>query len=144
MLRDFGTKRLWTIGYSAGGLGAIRYGVELGADRALSFAGMTNVGHDAPDRFEYGLALVRKRLEARLSAEILDLKLFLTSRQYATKIELFYGAEMPRDKAWALHLAGAGNVTLRSIEGLNDHEILRWLALNCDLRGLLSAALAKG
>jgi hypothetical protein len=131
-------RRLYTIGCSAGGLGSIRYGVELGAERVLSFCGQTHSARETLSQLEPGVAMIMRRMEARVSPEELDLRAFLGSRRYSSKIDLVYPEDAERDKAHALYLSGIAGVTLHPVAGCDDHELLRWLALHGDLSATLA------
>ena len=137
-IRDgLGLRRLCTLGTSAGGFAATRYGVELAADRLLSFCGETHSRVEDLTKLEPGIAVIRRQVGAQVPAEDLDLRRFLLSRQHQSKIAWFYPEESPHDKAHALHLAGVDGVALHPVAECDDHELLRWLALNHDLRRLL-------
>jgi tetratricopeptide (TPR) repeat protein len=144
-LRDrLPSKRWCTIGYSAGGSAAIRYGVEIGADRAVSFAGETHRARGPVARLERGSRLLSGRLQASVSEQEMDLREFLMTRRYAASIEIVYAQSADRDRAHAEHLSGAAGVKLRPVAGCDDHELLRWLALHEDLRAMLARLLALG
>lgn len=140
---ELGILRLSTLGYSAGGIGAIRYAVELGADRALSFAGETHISRGETARLEQDYMMIKRRLDMRVPPADRDLKEFLNNRRYTTKIDLIYGSEEERDRAHAEYLSGVGRVTLRPVVGCPDHELIRWLALHADLRSMLLLLLEK-
>jgi tetratricopeptide (TPR) repeat protein len=127
---------LCTLGCSAGGSAAIRYGVELGAARLLSFAGETHHAVESLTELDHGAAMIKRRVTAKFPFAHLDLKEFLLSRNSSSKIEVVYPEETTRDKAQALYLAGIRGVTLHPV-ACGDHELLRWLALHDDLRALL-------
>jgi tetratricopeptide (TPR) repeat protein len=135
-------RRLCTLGTSSGGFAAIRYGVELGADRVLSFAGLTHSADDSLTKLEPGVAMIMRRLLLQVSSEDLDLREFLRPRQYSSKIEFFYPGEGMREREQALHVSGIGGVTLHPVAGCDDHELLRWLALRGHLSAILADALA--
>jgi len=108
------------------------YGVELGADCILSFGAPT---YHSPNLG--GAAIQRRLYETFLSNWELDLRAFLQSRSYTSHINLFFGERELRDRAHALYLDDLDGVTLHPVSQLNDHECLRWFALNRDLRTLL-------
>ncbi len=137
-------KRWCAIGYSAGGSAAIRYGVDIGADRVVSIAGQTHRARGAVAKLERGSRIVSGRLEASFSGEELDLRGFLTARRYSSRIEVVYAESAPRDRVHAEHLLGVSGVNLHPVAGCDDHELLRWLALHDDLRAMLAGLLALG
>jgi tetratricopeptide (TPR) repeat protein len=141
-LRREGVKRVCTIGNCDGGFAAIRYGVELGADRIVTFGAPTHRPQDALSRIEQARNFMHQRLAAKAPQEMMDLKPFLEGREHSSQIELFYEAEDARDRVQALHLAGLPGVTLHPQPGLSNHYLLRELALRSrDFRGMLSRLL---
>jgi hypothetical protein len=103
---------------SADGAAAIRYGIDIGADRVANFAGDTHRPH--------------------------GLKRFLLARRYTTDIDIFYAEDLPRDRVHAEHLAGVAGVCLHPVTGCDDHALVRWLAVHGDLRAMLKGLLAPG
>ena len=96
-LRDIvarlGAKRLVTLGNCVGGAAAIRYGVELGAERAIAFEPLTDLGQDTDDGIEKGLNFQRRRLSAAGLTEMADLRLFLRDRAHQTEILVHHRAQ---------------------------------------------------
>jgi tetratricopeptide (TPR) repeat protein len=131
-----GAARLYTIGDSAGGFAAIRYGVELDAVCALSFGGDT---HWAPGRGEF--ALFANHLRSYFAAEAMDLRPFVAARNGCGRIRLVYGENEKRDKLHADHLSDLNRVELCPVAGRSDHNILCWLAMNDGLAELLDRTL---
>jgi tetratricopeptide (TPR) repeat protein len=144
LCRHLEIRRLFTMGSSAGGFAAIRYGVELGAEGAASFAGETHDADRALTKIEPGVAMIRRRLAAVVPREELDLRQFLSSRRSSCAISLYYAGDAPRDNAQASHLCGLSGVTATAVAGCDDHELLRWLALNRDLSSILARVFASG
>ena len=144
MCERLGAKRLCTIGYSAGGAAAIRYGVQLGADRVVSFAGHSHRVRGPTSRLDRQYNMINDRMAGLIADEELDLRRFLTGRGYSSSIEIVYAAAAARDKVHAEHLSGLAGVTLRPVAGCDDHELIRWLALHGDLRAMLAELLGLG
>jgi tetratricopeptide (TPR) repeat protein len=142
LLGRLGTKRLVTLGNCDGGFAAIRYGVELGAARVVTFGAPTYSPGDALTRIEQARNFMRNRLAASVPADLMDLKPFLETHSHTTHIDLFYEADDVRDSSQSLHLAGLPRVQLHPHPGLSNHRLLRALALeNQDFRGLLEELL---
>jgi tetratricopeptide (TPR) repeat protein len=145
MLRHLGVKRVRTIGNCDGGFAAIRYGVELCADRILAFGAPTYSPQDSLTKIEQARNFMRNRLAASVASDMMDLKPFLETRQHSAQIELFYEEEDPRDRVQALHLSGLPGVRLHPQPGLSNHRLLRQLALSQeDFRGTLGNLLGVG
>lgn len=133
IITRLGVKRLCTMGNCDGGFAAIRYGVELGADRIVTFSSPTHSPPESLTKIEQARNFMTKRLAANVPQELMDLKPFLESRWNGTRIELFYEAENARDRLHALHLGALSGVTLHPQEGVDpDHRLLRQIALRSD------------
>jgi tetratricopeptide (TPR) repeat protein len=137
--RRLGVSRLCTIGDSAGGFAAIRYGVELDAACALSFGGDT---HWAPGHGEF--ALFANHLRSHFAVEAMDLRPLLATRKGCARISLVYGENEKRDKLHADHLSDLERVEPCPVAGRSDHNILRWLAMNHGLAEILDRTLGSG
>jgi tetratricopeptide (TPR) repeat protein len=140
MVRQSGAKRLCAIGMSAGGAAALRYGVELRAARISSFAGPTRIGD--PTLIDVRHRIVERRLAEAGLNEPLDIREFLISRRSSARIDLVYGAGMPRDRGYALHLGDLPGVTLHPQPGQDCHNIIPQLAKTGQLKPLLAELLA--
>lgn len=144
----YGALHLCTIGSSGGVIAAVRCGVELGAGRIICFAGATS---PAPELIEeaHMLRKIARReatargLRAKLRDEEMDLKPFLGSRSYASRIDFFYGQEMAKDVAHAMRISGLPGVTLHPVPGVNDHDVLRSLIVKPDFRGMFGDLIGK-
>jgi hypothetical protein len=131
-LADLGVKRVCTIGTCDGGYAAIRYGVELAAERILTFNAPTHVPIESETGIERNRNFMRRRLEAHAPLETLDLKRLLEKRRQDTRIELYYEHEDKRDTVYATHLSGLSGVYLRPWPGLSDLRLLRKVILASD------------
>jgi len=144
-LNRLGAKRLCTIGNCDGGFAAIRYGIELCADRIVTFCTPTFSPDDSLTKIEQARNFMRKRLAAQVPAEMMDLRGFLEGREYRTRIDLFFEENDPRDRVQALHLKGLPGVRLNPQPGLSNHYLLRRLALaSPDFKGMLAGLLGIG
>ena len=145
MLRRLGVKRLCTIGNCDGGFAAIRYGVELRAERILTFGASTYIPQNSFMKIEQARNFMRNRLAAKVPGDMVDLKPFLQAAPPGAQIELFYEEEDPRDRVQALHLEGLPGVRLHPKPGLSNHHLLRRLALSHEnFRGMLGELLGVG
>jgi len=139
MLHRFRVKRLCTLGNCDGGFAAIRYGVELEADRVVTFSPPTHNPKDSLTKIEQARNFMRNRLAAKVPPEMVDLKPFLESRSYHTQFELFYEEQDPRDRNQALRLSGLPGIRLHPQPWLTNHYLLRQFALkNRDFPSLLA------
>jgi tetratricopeptide (TPR) repeat protein len=143
LLNQLRIDRICTLGNCDGGFAAIRYGVELGADRIVTFGAPTFSPKDSLSKIEQARNFMRNRLDANVSGDMMDLRPFLESRPHSSCIELFYEHEDDRDRTQALHIADLPGVRLHPQSGLSNHYLLRKLALmHEDFRGMLGQLLA--
>jgi tetratricopeptide (TPR) repeat protein len=139
MLEGLGARRLCVIGNCDGGFAAIRYGIELGADRIVTFGAPTHSGSGAPAQFEQGRNFMRRRLASAVPADMIDLRPFLECRSYATDIQIHYESDDPRDRDHSMRLANLPGVTLHPWIGSSNHQLLRAIALaDNDFAGTLA------
>jgi tetratricopeptide (TPR) repeat protein len=138
MLGRLGVKRVCTMGNCEGGFAAIRYGVELGADRIVTFGAPTFSPPDSMARIERGRNFMRKRLDTQVPSEMTDIRPFLEARQHGAQIECFFEEENPGDRIHALRLSGLPGVRLRPQPGLNHRMVRRLILSNEDFSGMLA------
>jgi tetratricopeptide (TPR) repeat protein len=144
MLNRLGVKRLCTIGHCVGGFAAIRYGVELCADRILAFNARTSGAADSLMKTDEGPTIMRNRLEANVPLDMADLKPFLQDRRYDARIELFYEEDDPRARMHALRLSGLRGVGLHPHPELSYRLLRRLALLSEDFAGMLAKLLGVG
>ena len=94
------TENLICLGTSAGGYAAIRFGVELNADRILAFAPQTHITKRAFNRLKL---LDSRILDIDLNSSDLDLAKYLSKKSHPN-IELYYGFRNENDVAAASHI----------------------------------------
>lgn len=129
LLADLAIERLCTLGNCDGGFAAIRYGIELGAERVLAFSPPTHAPGDSSMEFEQARNFKRSRLMALGLDSRSDLRGFLESRSWSARIDIFYEDQDPRDGPHALRLEGLPGVHLHPHSALSNHHRLRDLAL---------------
>jgi hypothetical protein len=138
MLGRLGVKRLCTIGNCDGGFAAIRYGVELRADRVLAFGPPTRAPSASSTKIEQARNFKRSRLAAHVPPDRIDLQPFLKTQGNGAQIELFYDEEDARDRMHALHLSGIPGVTLRPHRDVSHRVLRRMVLRNDDFCGFLA------
>jgi tetratricopeptide (TPR) repeat protein len=131
-LHDLGVKHLCTLGNCDGGVGAIRFGVDLGAERILAFETPTHLPSEDGMRFEQGRNFKRRRLNEEVPAEFSDLQRFLACRHYSSRIDVYYAQDNQRDRLHAAHLEGLPGVALRPQPGSRGQFLLRGIAASSD------------
>ncbi len=114
--------RVVCIGNSSGGYGALRYGLELQADRVFSFSGAVNM---TP---EFNAHLNRKAGALRLAKDFpddtLDLRELYLAATRPPRTELYFGDNAWDDRIHNEHMAGAPGVTLHPVPDYAGHGAL--------------------
>ena len=115
LLEAWRIRRLFVLGYSAGGYPALRYGADLGAHRVVLMSGWiaTELADQGP-LLASVLGSVGHMYEEPTK---------LVARAPGTEFVLAYGAENARDEAHARTLERAANVTLRPVRGVASHTL---------------------
>lgn len=130
LIARWGVKRVMVIGYSMGGYTALKYALDLKAEKLLLMSGGVMIPPNTEGAF---LADVFKRV-GRQHENARDL---VVARGMEMDITLAYGAENSQDAWQASHLAGLPNVTLRPLQGVSNHA----LALEAEHDGVVADAL---
>lgn len=139
MLREQGCRRCITIGSSAGGYPALRYGLRLGAEKILCFSGPTNI--TAEFLVNDGRASIIARRVQALPREVLDMKPHVLAAEGQSEIHMFYGERHQLDSMHARYLEGCPGVRLHPLEGLEDHWSILALARERRLLSTLREAI---
>jgi len=138
-LARLGIERVCAMGNCDGGFAAIRYGVELGAERILAFAASTHSSGDTPTRLEQARNFMKNRLAASVPQAMTDLSTFLDAQPPKGAVELFFDSQNPHDRSHAERLSPVPGVRLHPEPGPCPHGVLAELALTTDLLGTLAA-----
>lgn len=132
-------RRVLTLGACNGGSAAIRYGIELGAERIVSFAAATRLTPEAPTRLRQKQNFMRHRLSAAVPEGLPDLRPFLQARDHLAQVTYFYYAHDPRESADADHIADLPGIQFRPHPGDPAMPLLRRLAVEeADFSGALA------
>jgi hypothetical protein len=117
ILGQLNTKRLFTFGSSAGGYGAISYGLMLEAEAILCFSTVTHI-HPLESRAKL---LQKKILKIRSLEEFSLLNVLQNPKFGKPPIFLYYGEQMDEDRIQAEILGELENVSLHPVAGLKSH-----------------------
>jgi hypothetical protein len=135
-----GGKRCVTIGSSAGGFAAIRYGLELGAEIMLSFAGPTNVTAEFMENDGRAKTVIR-RLQ-KFPRHMLDIRPQILAASGRGEVHIVYGELHSQDRMHAEYLRDCPGVHLHPLVDSAEHESIRTLVrqsklfpMLCDLIG---------
>jgi hypothetical protein len=124
LIAELGADQIITIGASAGGYTAARYGLALGASHIISVAGPTAFTPESL-RNDKRILIVSTRILRRfpgLQEELADL---IRNHKQPVRIDHFYGADMPEDSHHAARIEGLPGVHLHKLEGVGVHRILK-------------------
>lgn len=134
-----GIERVTTIGSSAGGTGAINFGLALPADRILCFSTPTTIVQPFLDDIkDHRGQLVLARLNKLVPPDLLDPRPRIKAQARPVRIDLIYGQEHSLDCGHAQRLRGHPGVNHYGLDGFGGHASLNEVIL----RGALLDTLA--
>jgi hypothetical protein len=117
---DLKSRRVLCLGQSAGGFGALHYGLKLGADGIMTFSPkiLPVVAGRTRDR-------IGTRIGRPLTEDETNLRHQIASAERAPHIEIVYGTENVADVASARHLFGLPRVVERPLQGVSNHGTIQ-------------------
>jgi len=118
--KSLGATRLFCIGNSAGGYGAMRFGLDLGAEATLGFGSSANP-EDLPTR-RADLARIYHQVGA--AGGTADLRKLFAAAPNPPRAILCYGADHEGDRKQAEHMAGLPTVRLLPTPGVATHNVI--------------------
>jgi hypothetical protein len=127
LAKELGVKRIITMGGSATGFTALRAGLDLGAEGALTFSGQTMMlswAHATGARSAHTLW----RLRDKVFSQMTNLQAELRQRTPPLRMEFYYSGENRMDRMHADNVRGLPGVRLYPIEGLKRHDCLSEMA----------------
>jgi hypothetical protein len=142
LLVDLGAMMVHTIGNSAGGIGAVSYGLDLKARTVLGFSAPTALLNST---FEVDRRTVvfNTRMMKHVPEPRRDFRARTLASRGQTRIHLYYGEEMPEDRYHASALEGVPCVTMHPISGLAGHGALFRVAEQHGLRKLFAESFGE-
>jgi hypothetical protein len=120
LVRDLGARRIVCYGNSAGGYGALRYGIDLAADAVICMGGLANLSVPFNRHLHY--ANTALRAEATFPGAQLDLRELYRSAESPPRAWLAYGERNWDDRIHSEHMAGLDGVTLEPVAGYKGHN----------------------
>lgn len=120
--RSLGAQRILSTGSSSGTFGALRYGLDLSADRVLALAG--------PSRLDESAQRVLERQKRRrpsappIDPGSLDMAALYGAAQRRPRVRMTFGENNEIDRREAENMAALTGVALDPIPGVDDHNIL--------------------
>lgn len=118
-----GGTEIFTVGFSIGGYAALRYGLLMQAEAALSFSGFTNI---LLNELDMSLLASVKRLHDHNPELPADLRTMYGEAKHHPRLTLFYGDAHERDSHHALRMASLSGTKLLPVRGLADHDTMKF------------------
>ena len=124
-LGAMGVSRTYTLGNSGGGVGAMVYGCELEAQRALSFSGPTDLRPSFLRQHgdTRGQAVIHA-LKRRLDDNQLNLRGWLEDRELRCPIHAYFCEKENQDAVQAKNIAHLPEVSLHPVDYYSKHECI--------------------
>lgn len=123
VLSGQGIRATYTFGVSAGGTAAMTYGSRIGAERALSFAGPSDVRETFLERVQdHRSRHMIRRLNRRLSDQELNVRAWLEEAPQRCPISAFFCENEPGDRIQAENIAHLDEVELVPVRHYHSHE----------------------
>ncbi|HYD72389.1 MAG TPA: hypothetical protein VEF55_04580 [Candidatus Binatia bacterium] len=120
-------ENIYCLGLSGGGYPALRYGLDTGARRILTFAAPTEITPTITQHDKRATALTNRVL-SRCPGMCVNLRDEIAKHgASAPEIINYYGAGMPEDAYHARNIEGLPTVSSRAVKGLASHNVIAWL-----------------
>ncbi|HEY5411329.1 MAG TPA: hypothetical protein VIJ94_11450, partial [Caulobacteraceae bacterium] len=134
---DLGADRVFCLGNSSGGYGALAYGLDLKAEAVLNFGGPVNL---EPEFNTYlNRADAAETLRRRFPDLPLDLRAAYLAAPRRPRSMLVYGEQCWDDRLQGEHMAGVPQADLAPVQGLAGHGSIRELIRRGRFVALLDA-----
>jgi len=130
-----------SFGHSAGGYGALHFGVDRQAERILALSCVTNVSPEfAAESGDPRAKVVARRIGRSAPKTLQSFKHRFNGEQSIPPIDLVYSQGSMYDRIHAEHLGDAPGVTLHPIQGVERHSLFTYLHARGALEGHLFAS----
>jgi hypothetical protein len=120
MIQKLGATNVYTLSTSGGGIGAMRYGIDLGAKGALCFSPPSNVTVEFLKEDPRGAAFVRRLTSVVPPAEC-DILPYLKATTHPFFVNILYCKDSLLDKRHAEYLSKIPQVSLHTLK-CSDHD----------------------
>ncbi len=137
-----GAERIVCFGHSIGSYGALRYGLELGAEAVICMAGVINLKPGFNVGLNYGG--VAGRAQARFPDEELDLRQLHQSAARPPRTWMVFSEHNWDDRLQAEHMAGLDGVVLTQVDRAKTHNVAVELMRAGRFDGLIDEAIQAG
>jgi hypothetical protein len=140
VIANLAARRVFCFGISLGGHGALRYGLDLGAEAVICMGGLMNLRASFNEGLHYASAA--KRIEASFPDAPLDLRELHGRAARRPKVSMVYAEHNWDDRIHAEHMAGLDGVSLVQVDGTKNHNVAIELIRDGRFEPLLQAMLA--
>jgi tetratricopeptide (TPR) repeat protein len=127
LMRAWDIEHLYCLGLSGGGYPALRYGLDAGARRILTFAAPTDVSLTITERDKRATAIVNRVIARRPHMCVNMRDEIAKLGAAAPEIINYYGADMPEDSYHGRNIEDLPTVSSRPVPGLDSHAVIAWL-----------------
>jgi hypothetical protein len=136
---SMGDLPIYCIGSSMGGFGALRYGLDLGADAILALSTWTTLAAnvDPPTPAEIWAS-------RHMGANAIDLKPLFAARANIPRLTLYHGALNGRDTRHAQRCGDLPGARVIGLEGYSGHDSFSHLVAQRKLDAIFAEFLAPG
>lgn len=132
IVASLGARRILCFGNSSGTFAALQYGLDLGADAVLAYAGFTNLSDDFVAHHR-STATVTRLLKEMSAGDGLDLRTLYAAAPKPPRVRIVFGENNWDDRLHAEHLRELPSVMLDPLPDYTDHDAL----IESICRGLL-------
>jgi pimeloyl-ACP methyl ester carboxylesterase len=133
VVEQLGATEIATMGMSLGGYAALRYGLDLGADRVLGLGAYTNV---KPGEVQTNGKDALTRIARTVPAMAIDLLPLYRAAERPPRVALWYGADHNGDREQAERFSAVGGTELKALADLDDHDVLRQMMSTGEIRAV--------
>jgi hypothetical protein len=137
LARASSVEKLYVLGSSAGGHGALRYGLDLSADAILALSPATDLRNGVHE------VIANRLRDLQIPAEELDVLPAYERAHHRPRVTIVYGADNPEDSVAAHRFAHLSEFRLVPVPNVADHDITAHLIGTGEFEQLLHELLTK-
>jgi len=138
LIRSLGDPAVYCMGSSGGGYGALRYGLDLGAEAVLAFSPSTDT-----DNLEAYLADLALENIFGSSDVAVDIRRAYGSAATPPRVDLVFGERHEKDAEASRRLGDLPMVTLHPVAGYEHHDVVSQVIATGMFGGLLDRLLTE-
>lgn len=123
--QGYGARKIITFGNSAGGVGALHYGVALNASHILVYSPLTNLSLSFFDQHsDYRSRPEIRKINQVVPEERLDVKDVIENSFFNGQIDIFVGEYCAKDLIHMNYLADLPQVSTHTVKGIAAHTVV--------------------